>query len=318
MLRPAIGITMGDPAGIGPEVILKALGRGRLERYCRPIVIGSSAVMARAGGAGLPMIDCVRVDLRRIPPGKVSRWAGQAAAEALQAAVRLALEEHLAAVVTGPVSKQALHLAGHRYPGQTEFLARLCGAKKVAMMLATGKLRVALATTHIPLGQVSASLTRARVRDVILLADSALRELFGIRHPRVAVCALNPHAGDGGIFGSEEGDIIGPAVHDAKRRGLRVQGPLPADTLFAAAARQRYDVVVAMYHDQGLIPVKMSGFGTAVNITLGLPIIRTSPDHGTAFDIAAKGSANPDSMIRAVRLAAQLARARMEKGSRHR
>jgi 4-hydroxythreonine-4-phosphate dehydrogenase len=307
MFRPTIGITMGDPSGIGPEVIVKALKSGRLEEICQPLVLGSATVLHRAKGAGLPILDCVTVDLRRIRYGKVSSWAGRAAAYALRLAVQMALDGYLGAVVTGPVSKEALHLAGYRYPGQTEFLATLTGTKRAAMMLTAGRLRVVLASTHIPLSAVSSTITKKRLHQVIELAHAETVRLFGVRRPRVGVCALNPHAGEGGIFGREEKNTIIPVIREFVRRGFCIQGPLPADTLFAPQMRRQFDVIVAMYHDQGLLPVKMMGFGKAVNVTLGLPIIRTSPDHGTAFDIAGQGKANPESMIRAIRMAARIA-----------
>lgn len=310
MFRPTVGITMGDPAGIGPEVIVKALESGRFNSLCRPVVIGSSAVMRRAGGEGLSIIDCAKVDLRKVRPGTVSPAAGQAAAEALGTATQMVLEGHLAAVVTAPICKQAFHLGGYPYPGQTEFLADQTKAKRFAMMLVAGRFRVALVTTHLPLSQISGAITEDRVLKTILLVHSALKEHFSVLRPQVAVCALNPHAGDGGIFGDEEERVIAPAIREASRRGVLVRGPFPADTLFAPPLRREFNAIVAMYHDQGLIPIKMGGFGTAVNITLGLPIIRTSPDHGTAFEIAGKGQANPQSMIRAIKLAAQLARSR--------
>lgn len=307
MFRPTIGITMGDPAGIGPEVIVKALKKGQLHSLCRPVVIGASSVIRQAGGKRLSIIDCVKVDLRRVHPGKISGEAGRAAGEAIRVATQMALDDQLEAVVTAPICKQSLHLGGHSYPGQTEFLAQLTKTKQFAMMLAAGDLRVVLVTTHLPLSRVCKAISRARVRDTIQLAHSSLQEHFGIRRPKIGVCALNPHAGDGGIFGDEEKKTIAPAILEATHHGILAQGPFPADTLFAPFMRGMFDVIVAMYHDQGLIPIKMGGFGSAVNITLGLPIIRTSPDHGTAFEIAGKGKANPDSMIKAVRMAVKLA-----------
>jgi 4-hydroxythreonine-4-phosphate dehydrogenase len=313
MFKPIVGITMGDPAGIGPEVIIKALKSGQLDELCHPLILGSSAVMRRMGGENLPILDCTKVDLRRIRPGRVSRWTGQAAAETLLASVRMATAGFLGAVVTAPVSKQALHLAGHRYPGQTELLAELTKTQHFAMMLTTGNLRVTLVTTHVALGRVRSALSRARLESTIRVTHSALEDLFGIRQPRMAVCALNPHAGEGGLFGHEEKRIIAPTIREISRQGISIEGPLPADTLFAPAMRRQFDVIVAMYHDQGLIPIKMIGFGRAVNITLGLPIIRTSPDHGTALDIAGQGKASPKSMIQAIKMAAQLARRRRKR-----
>jgi len=307
---PTIGITMGDPSGIGPEVIAKALKSQRLENTCRAIVIGSSAVFEQVEGGPLPVLDVVRVDRRHIRPGRISVWSGQAAVRALQRGLQMALDGRLDALVTGPVSKQGLRLAGLRDPGQTEFLARRTMTRRFGMMLATGSLRVVLTTRHLPLSRVSPAVTAGRVKTAISLAHSSMIELFGVRRPRIGVCALNPHAGDEGLFGRQESAIIGPAIGELLDRGMCIRGPLPADSLFSPILRRQFDVIVAMYHDQGLIPVKMIGFGRAVNITLGLPIIRTSPDHGTATDIAGRGKANPESMIRAIRMAARLVKAR--------
>ena len=308
--RPIIGITMGDPAGIGPEVITKALKDKRTDGAGRAMVIGSTAVFEQIGGGHLPVLDAVRVDRRRIRPGCISAWSGRAAARALQLGLQMAMDGRLDALVTGPVSKRGLHLAGLHDPGQTEFLARGTMTRRFAMMLAAGSLRVVLATRHLPLSRVSPALTVGRVKTAISLAHTSLVENFGIDRPRIGVCALNPHAGEEGLFGRKEQTIIEPAIGELRRRGLIIQGPLPSDTLFSPSIRRRFDVIVAMYHDQGLIPIKMIGFGKAVNITLGLPIIRTSPDHGTAVDIAGRGQANPESMIRAIQMAIRLARRR--------
>jgi len=308
--KPIIGITMGDPAGIGPEVIAKALKDDRAGAAGRTIVIGSAAVFQQVGGGRLPILDAVRVDRRRIRPGRISAQSGRAAARALQLGLQMTLDGRLDALVTGPVSKLGLSLAGVHDPGQTEFLARGTMTRQFAMMLAAGSLRVVLATRHLPLSRVSRALTVGRVKMAISLAHTSLVEMFGIDHPRIGVCALNPHAGEGGLFGRREKTVIEPAIGELLGRGMNIRGPLPADTLFSPAIRRRFDVIVAMYHDQGLIPIKMSGFGRAVNITLGLPIIRTSPDHGTATDIAGRGQADPESMIRAIRMAARLARRR--------
>jgi 4-hydroxythreonine-4-phosphate dehydrogenase len=305
--KPTVGITMGDPAGIGPEVIARALKDPRAGGACRAIVIGSAAVFKQVGGDRLPVLDVIKVDRRRVRPGRICAPSGRAAAEALRLGLQMTLDGRLDALVTGPVSKKALHLAGLRDPGQTDFLARRTLTRRFAMMLAAGSLRVVLATRHLPLSRVSQSLTAGRVRTAISLAHQAMIELFGIARPRIGVCALNPHAGEGGLFGRQEQTVIEPVMGELTARGMSIQGPLPADTLFSPAIRRRFDVIVAMYHDQGLIPIKMSGFGRAVNITLGLPIIRTSPDHGTAADIAGRGQADPGSMIRAIRMAARLA-----------
>lgn len=308
--KPIIGITMGDPAGIGPEVITRALEDDRTGRSGRIIVIGSAAVFEQAGGGHLPVLDAVKVDRRRIRPGRISAPSGRAAARALQLGLQMAMDGRLDALVTGPVSKRGLHLAGLHDPGQTDFLARSTMTRRFAMMLAAGSLRVVLATRHLPLSRVGPALTPGRVKMAISLAHTAMVEMFDLAEPRIGVCALNPHAGEEGLFGHRERTVIAPAVGELLDRGMNIQGPLPADTLFSPAIRRRFDVIVAMYHDQGLIPIKMSGFGRAVNITLGLPIIRTSPDHGTAVDIAGRGQADPESMVRAIRMAARLARKR--------
>jgi 4-hydroxythreonine-4-phosphate dehydrogenase len=306
-LPPVVGITMGDAAGIGPEVITKALKSRRLEKICRPLVIGSSAVFEKIGGSDLPLLDAVKVDRRRVRPGRVSAWSGRAAAEALRLGLHMAVDGRLDALVTGPISKKALHLAGFRDPGQTEFLARGTRTKQFAMMLTADSLRVVLATRHLPLSRVSSALTVNRLKMAISLAHEAMIDLFGVRHPLIGVCALNPHAGEEGLFGRQESIVIRPAIEKMRRQGMDIRGPMPADTLFSPIIRRPFDVIVAMYHDQGLVPIKMIGFGRAVNITIGLPIIRTSPDHGTALDIAGTGKAHPGSMIRAIRMAARLA-----------
>jgi len=314
MFRPTIGITMGDPAGIGPEIIQKALKSDRIDGLCHPVIIGSAAVLRRAGAKNFSIVDCAPVDLRRIHPGRISAETGRAAFASIATVTEMALEGQLSALVTAPICKQALHLAGHRYPGHTELFAKLTKTKRFAMMLATRSLRVVLVTTHLPLAKVGDSITKTRVNNTIVLTHKALQELFGIRRPRLAVRALNPQAGDGGVFGTDEKRTIIPAIEKALRQDIRVQGPFPADTLFAPAMRRSFDAIVAMYHDQGLIPVKMAGFGKAVNITLGLPIIRTSPDHGTALEIAGRGEADPSSMIRAIEVAVRLARRKMKLG----
>ncbi|MFC1682929.1 4-hydroxythreonine-4-phosphate dehydrogenase PdxA [Candidatus Zixiibacteriota bacterium] len=314
MFRPTIGITMGDPAGIGPEIIQKALKSARIGGLCHPVIIGSAKVLRRSGVKNVSIVDCAPVDLRRTRPGRISAEAGRAAFASIATATEMALEGQLSALVTAPICKQALHLAGQRYPGHTELIAELTKTKRFAMMLTAGKLRVVLVTTHLPLARVGDSITKTRVNNTIVIVHKALQELFGIRRPRLAICALNPHAGEGGVFGKDEKTAIVPAIEKALRQGIQAQGPFPADTLFAPARRRFFDAIVAMYHDQGLIPIKMAGFGKAVNITLGLPIIRTSPDHGTAFEIAGRGEADPSSMVRAIEMAVRLARRKRRRG----
>jgi 4-hydroxythreonine-4-phosphate dehydrogenase len=275
--RPRIGITLGDPAGIGPEVVAKALASGKLSKQFDYEVLGDARTRRRADA----------VD-----------WVVQGA--------RRCLAGELDALVTAPLSKQLLRDAGYRFAGHTELLAHLSGTKKFAMMLVGGPLRVALVTIHVPLARVPRLLSAAKILNVIELSHQACRQ-FGIRRPKIGVAGLNPHAGEDGLLGGEERRLIAPAVRRAVRKGLDVTGPWPADTLFHQAYHGRFDAVVAMYHDQGLAPLKMIAFDTGVNLTLGLPFVRTSPDHGTAFDIAGKGKARPDSMIAAINLAARLA-----------
>ncbi len=283
-----IAITLGDVAGIGPEVVRKALRSGKLDRrFHYEVILGERAP--------------------RVTPGNVSRTAALFALESLEAATDGCLRGDYAALVTGPVHKAGLKLAGFHFPGQTEWLAHRTCTRRFAMMLTGGNLRVTLVTTHLPLRLVSGQLTRARVRDTIGLTHEWLLK-FGIRKPRILVAALNPHGGVPAEEGREERTIIRPAVHDAQERwGGGIDGPFSPDHVFWMAHHGKADAVVCMYHDQGLIPLKMLAFEKGVNLTLGLPIIRTSPDHGTAYDIAGKNKANPESMIEAINLAAKLA-----------
>lgn len=323
---PPIAITMGDPAGIGPEIVVKALAMPDLE--ARPIVIGDAALLAKTAEAlGLAVsihaisdtahskcqpgtIDVLGVapPLGQIEAGKISARAGAAAYSYIRAAIDLAKAGDIAAIVTAPINKEALAAAQIPYPGHTEMLADFGGAEKVAMMLANDEIRVVLVTIHLALraalGQITIESELAAIR---LANEGACR--FGIDRPRVAVAGLNPHAGEGGLFGREEIDIIRPAIEQARGEGIDATGPWPGDTVFMQAREGRFDVVVAQYHDQGLIPVKYMGLTHGVNITLGLPFIRTSPDHGTAFDIAGQGIADPASLITALVQAAQLAAA---------
>ncbi|MEK6684257.1 MAG: 4-hydroxythreonine-4-phosphate dehydrogenase PdxA [Nitrospirota bacterium] len=331
-MKPVIAITMGDPAGIGPEIIVKALSKlrgSRVRQLCRLVVIGNLAVIERAAKrlkspieirsiadpenagasrAGMDVIDLMNADLSRRVIGRPNAACGRAAVEAIRTAVRLAMDQRIAAIVTAPISKEALHAAGYPYPGHTELLAELSGAKEVGMLMVSKQLRILLATTHLAMRDLPERLTRERVLSAIRLAHTAAVRLFKIRRPRLAVTGLNPHAGEGGLFGHEEDEIIRPAVEAARRKGIPVVGPKPADSLIRHAYEGKYDLVVAMYHDQALIPIKLLGFGRAVNITVGLPFVRTSPDHGTAYDIAGKGIADPGSLIEAIRMAVMLAK----------
>ena len=285
--KPRIAITSGDPAGIGPEIAQKAAADARVLDVCEPIVYGPP-------------------DGLRFEPGVLSASAGRAAYDALCAAVRDALEGRVEAVATAPVSKLAFARAGLPWKGHTDLLAELTGSPRVAMMFWSAPLKVILATVHVALADVPRVLTRDLLEGII---DLTTRELprFGVAAPRLALAGLNPHAGEGGVIGSEEQQVLEPVVEAARARGVDIRGPFPGDTIFVRASRGEFDAVIACYHDQGLIPVKLLAFGTAVNVTLGLPIIRTSVDHGTAFDIAGKGVADPSSMIEATLLAARLA-----------
>jgi 4-hydroxythreonine-4-phosphate dehydrogenase len=292
MTRPRVAITLGDPAGIGPEVAARAAADPRVLQACEPVLYGPPAGVT-------------------FPAGVLSAAAGRAAYDVIVRAVDAAQRGVVQAIATAPVNKEAFRLAGLEWTGHTDLLAHLTGATHVAMMFYSEALRVVLATVHIPLADVPRALTQASLDATI---DLTARELprFGIARPRIAVAGLNPHAGEHGLFGTEEDTAIRPAIEACRARGIDVSGPYPGDTVFVRARRGDFDAVVACYHDQGLIPVKLVAFGQAVNVTLGLPIIRTSVDHGTAFDIAGKGVADPESMITAVLLAARLAKSEMK------
>ena len=291
--RPRIGVTVGDPAGIGPEIARKAAADASLSSACDLVLYGPSSDL----------------DVARYARGRVSAEAGRAAYDAVVAATADAQAGRIDAIATAPINKEAFAAAGLPWRGHTELLAHLTGSPRVAMMFYAENLRVVLATVHIALAEVPRALTREVIEGTI---DLAARELprFGIASPRLALAGLNPHAGEHGVIGREDDDVLAPAVAASRARGIAVEGPFPADTIFLRAMRGEFDAVVACYHDQGLIPVKLVAFGRAVNVTLGLPIVRTSVDHGTAFDIAGKGVADPSSLIEAIKLAMRLARAR--------
>jgi 4-hydroxythreonine-4-phosphate dehydrogenase len=286
-VKPRVAITVGDPAGIGPEVAAKAAADPRVIQVCEPIVYAPPARDSFAAG-------------------ELSGAAGRAAYDSIVRAVADARAGAVDAIATAPVNKEAFRLGGLPWHGHTDLLAHLTGSSHVAMLFYSEALRVVLATVHIALAEVPRALTRESLQATIELTARELPR-FGIARPRIAVAGLNPHAGEHGLFGQEEDAVIRPAIEACGARGIDVQGPFPGDTIFVRARRGDFDVVVACYHDQGLIPVKLVAFGQAVNVTLGLPIIRTSVDHGTAFDIAGKGVADPESMIAAVLLAAKLA-----------
>ena len=299
MARPHIGLTVGDPTGIGPEVARKAVRDPRVVNACEPVVYG-------------PVTEA---ELGRFTPGASSADGGRAAYDAIRAATADALAGKVDAIATAPVSKHGLALAGLPWRGHTDLLAHLTGAADVAMMFHAPRLRVVLATVHVALADVPRLLTRARVETTIALAHGGL-PAFGFPRPRLALAGLNPHAGEHGVIGEEDERVLRPAVETMRGHGVDVTGPLPADTVFRRAIDGDFDAVIACYHDQGLIPVKLTGFGQAVNVTLGLPVIRTSVDHGTAYDIAGKDVADASSMIEAVLLAVRLASDRRAAGGR--
>ena len=288
MAKPRIGITVGDPAGIGPEIAVKAAADPRVLEICEPRLYGPHGEALAA-----------------FPKGELSADAGRAAYDAIVAAVGDAREGRIDAIATAPINKEAFALASLPWKGHTDLLAHLTGTPRVAMMFYAEALRVVLATVHVPLADVPRLLTRDLVDFII---DLTAREMprFGYPRPRIGLAGLNPHAGEHGIIGGEDEAVLRPAVEAARERGLDVTGPWPGDTVFGRAARSEFDAVIACYHDQGLIPVKLLAFGRAVNVTLGLPIVRTSVDHGTAFDIAGRGVADASSLVEAIRLAARL------------
>ncbi|MGD7045726.1 4-hydroxythreonine-4-phosphate dehydrogenase PdxA [Jeotgalibacillus proteolyticus] len=326
--KPIIGITMGDGAGVGPEVIIKSLQHQHLYEESHPIVIGDASRLEKAAELlNIPIqltkvndqdsmtetahgeIQCLDLNLlpADLPFGQVAAEAGNAAFQYLKKAIELANEGKIDAICTAPLNKEALHKGGHQYPGHTEILAELTGTSDFSMMLSSPKLKVIHVTTHMGLIDAIQSIQPQRVLKVIELAHETLSK-SGISSPKIGVCGINPHAGENGLFGyGEEEEKIIPAIEEAQAKGIQVEGPLPADTLFFRAQRGDFDIVVAMYHDQGHGPIKVLGLEAGVNITVGLPIIRTSVDHGTAFDIAGKGIADEGSMLEALRQAIELA-----------
>lgn len=326
---PIIAITMGDAAGVGPEVIMKSLGHAELYQQCRPLVIGDAERLQGAGrivhsklevrslrpdafdkaGYKFGTVDCIDLQVipKDLPWGKISATSGDAAFRYIELASKLAVTGKVDAICTAPLNKEALHAGGHKYPGHTELLAALTGTKEVSMMLTTPKMRVLHVTAHIGLLDAIAKIEPGLVERTITRGREAL-EKAGIPNPRIGVCGINPHAGENGLFGyREEETKIQPAIDMCRRKSWNVEGPLPADTLFYRAQRGDFDLIIAMYHDQGHGPVKVLGLESGVNITVGLPVIRTSVDHGTAFDIAGTGKADERSMLEALRQAVQLA-----------
>ena len=325
--RPTIGITMGDPCGIGPEIVVKALADGSLRARARFVVFGFSELFGYAADmaeadfhwrrdhhedlsfvpSGVTVLDYDELSAPATGQHEPTRHGGHASFTFVEDAIAAARDGRIDALVTAPISKRAWQMAGVRFPGHTELLAKRTRTKDYAMMFVAPRMKVALATIHVPLMAVRDIFTIGRVFNPIDLADRALKELFGVERPRIAVCGLNPHAGEEGAIGDEEKRIIAPAILMASEVGIDVSGPFPADTLFARAAVGEFDCVVAMYHDQALIPVKLLAWRQAVNLTLGLPIIRTSPGHGTAYDIAGRNRADPQPTAAAIQLAIDLA-----------
>lgn len=339
-MKSLIGITLGDPAGIGPEITVKALADHPIYETCRPLVIGDAGVLANAAQlVGKPevrihsiekpsegiyepgcidIIDVKAVDLKKLTIGKVSPMAGEAAFQYVKKVIELAMAGEVDATVTNALNKEAMNLAGRHYSGHTEIYAEFTGADKYTMMLAHKNLRVVHVSTHVSLREACDRVKKDRILEVIRIADQACKDM-GIQEPRIGVAGLNPHCGENGLFGREELEEITPAVEDARAEGIEAEGPIPADTVFSKARGGWYDIVVAMYHDQGHIPLKVVGFVynqeeqkwdavEGVNITLGLPIIRTSVDHGTAFDQAGSGRANELSLLNAIGYAADFAK----------
>ncbi len=330
MFKPLIAVTMGDAAGSGPEIIVKVLQKRGVQEFCKPIIIGDVKVFKKAikiiGAQNMNVnvvervedavdesntmniLDLGNVDVEKLVYGKPSTMTGKAAAECIIKAVELAVSGRVHAIATAPISKEGLHMAGYPYLGHTEFLADLTRTKNYVMMLVVGNLRVSHVTTHVPLRKAIELIRKDRILKVIKLTYNALVNWFNISNPRLAVAGLNPHAGEGGLLGDEEIKEIRLAIEEAKSKGIEASGPYPPDSIFYRAYYgKEFDAVVAMYHDQGHIAVKMVGFMEGVNVTLGLPIIRTSPDHGTAWDKAGKGTTDETSMYNAIKLAAILA-----------
>lgn len=342
--RPVIGITMGDPAGIGPEITIKALSSSRIYDRCCPLVVGDASVLERARiAAGYPrmgihsvstvqeavftpgiidVLDLKKVDADRLQVGRISEMAGDAAFCYVKKVIGLAMDGQVDATVTNALNKEAMNLAGHHYSGHTEIFAELTGTQHYTMMLVHHNLRVVHVSTHVSLREACDLVRKDRILEVIRIADQALKSM-GIERPLIGVAGLNPHCGEGGLFGREELEEIGPAVEAAIAEGIRTEGPIPADSIFSRARGGWYDCVIAMYHDQGHIPLKVVGFVyngqekqweavEGVNVTLGLPVIRTSVDHGTAFDQAGKGTASEKSLVNAIDYAVGFARTKRQ------
>lgn len=335
--RPRIAITLGDPNGIGPEVVLKALADRRLLKYMEPVIVGSAHVLqthAQELGfqdtrfrvvqqiqeatprEGITVLDTAQGEKPIVAFGETNEAGGRLSMAAVEQAIALCMKGHVDGMVTAPISKEAISLAGYQYAGHTEFLAERTGSKSYTMLMVAENLRIGLVTTHLPIWDVPKGVTRERICENVNIIHQSLQNDFGIARPRIAVLGLNPHAGDGGVMGTEETQTIIPAIEQCCEAGTLVFGPFAADGFFGMSSYLHYDAVLAMYHDQGLIPFKTLAFKSGVNFTAGLPIVRTSPDHGTAFDIAGTGRAVPDSMRSAIYVALDVARRRAQVAKR--
>ena len=331
MALPLIGITMGDPTGIVTEIIVKALSMEEPFQACRPIVFGDREVLSRAIqiqslsttleitekipkdgylSGKIFLLPVSRLDITSLRFGQPDRACGEAMVKYIEEAVKWATRGALDAITTCPINKQAINAAGYSFPGHTELLGHLTQASPVAMMFLGSKWKIVLVTTHLPLKDVSRWITASRILSTLRLTDEGMKKYFAIAHPKMAVLGLNPHCGEGGLLGEEEKREVLPAIAEAKSLGMDVEGPFPADSFFSLSGRTVFDAVISMYHDQGLIPIKMLDFNEAVNFTLGLPFIRTSVDHGTAYDLAGKGLADPTNLVKAVLAAANLSKLR--------
>jgi len=334
MFKPKIGITMGDAAGIGPEITVKVLNEGKVYEECFPIVLGDVKVIKialRSTGLNLKVhpvkeisqaqfeygtvdvLDFNNIDINKLKIGRVSEMCGKAAVVYTQEAVKMAMDKQIKAIVSAPLNKESMRKAGYHYSSQTNIVGELTSSKNYSLMSIFNNLRVLTVTSHIPLRRACELITRKRVFDTIILANSSVKTLFGIAQPKIGVSALNPHAGEGGIFGEEETKEIIPAIIKANHLGIKATGPIPADTVFVKAKKGEFDIVVALYHDQAFIPIKTLGFGQVVTVVAGVPVIRTSVAHGTAFDIAGKNLADHYNFLQAIKLAIDLGRKFREK-----
>ena len=325
-----IAITVGDYNGIGPEVALKAAASRTIRANCTPLLVGPykafefyaeryslrrkilkvDSLSDAVGRSEITILDICPDFNEKVKPGRLSKESGSWAGRAIERAVELCMNNGADAIVTAPVSKEALRQAGYDYPGQTEMVTRLSNSSGSIMIMVSGFARIALATIHVPISQVSGLLTKSSISERLAVFDNSIRRDFGVKSPRIAVRGLNPHAGENGLIGKEEVEVIRPALQEANAMKINALGPFPADAFFGTYREGMYDGIFAMYHDQGLIPLKMRSFSTGINFTAGIKIIRTSPDHGTAFDIAGKGIANPSSTIEAIKLALEISKNR--------